>query len=61
MDIFWNSTIYMYIIELQSNQVTNFFKGVINTLHTNDTRWFYSSKGDPFGLKGLKNYLPSTP
>ena len=23
-----------------------------------NARWFYSKKGDPLGVKGLKNYLP---
>ena len=48
-----------------------FLKLFINPLHPrsaiiedftlSSARWFYLSKGDPLGLKGLKNCLPLHP
>ena len=44
---------YMYLIV---NPFTSKSDSIDFTL--SNTRWFYLSKGDPLGVKELKNYLP---
>ena len=41
----------------KSEYVINLFPADTHFTLSN-ARWFYSSKGDPLGSKGLKNYLP---
>ena len=43
--------------------LTNIFnpftpKSDLIDFNLSNDRWFYSSKGDPLGVKALKNYLP---